>query len=47
MSDIYTFPRNYEATVASRQTETEAEFQARHVRISQGLYMVDVFSDVF
>ena len=43
MSDIYTFPRNYEATVASRQTETEAESQARHAGNNQGLYIVDVF----
>ena len=40
------FPQHYQATVASRQTETEAESIARHARNSQGFYMLDVFAYV-
>ena len=41
------FPRHYQATVAIRQTETEAESLARHTRNSQGLYVLDVFKQIF
>ena len=41
------FPRHYQATIASRHNETEAETQARHAQDSQGMYMHNVFAHDF
>ena len=41
------FPRHYQATVTSRQSETVAESLARHARNSQGLCMLNVFVLIF